>query len=187
MLRKDSYPKLYAGVDESNHGYDHEVFTIVVSPFKVDAEIYLTNKQTRVTEQNKAKRLWNPLQKRAYKYALVNRAHYEKYGQHQLIKEVVRELVTAIRPDYDTIEIFIDGHLTSQQRGATKREVAKIACLRYPEVGIHSVPKRKNKEGMFKTNYLLSTADSLANFLFRNYNTPDLERGGISRNRVSFN
>jgi len=187
MLKKDLYSKLFAGVDESRHGLDNEVFTIVVSPLAKDAERYLISKNTRINSKDKDKILWIPLQERDYRYALVNRSHYKKYGQHQLIKEITRELVASIKPEYNEIELYIDGDLTSKQRGAIKREVAKVAYIKYPEIGVHSIAKRRNKENKFETNYLLVTADSLANFLSRNYSPKELQEGEISRNRVLFN
>jgi hypothetical protein len=187
MLRRDYYPCLYAGVDESNHGYDHEVFTIVFSPFQEDTRISRIEKQVRVTKKNCAKRLWTPMRKRDYRYAMVDKVHYEKYGQHELIGKVTKELVRGISPDFDEIEVYIDGKLTEKQRGAIKRQVAGVSYLKDSDVGIHAMPKTKGRDGMFKSNCSVRTADTLSNFLFANYTTPELERGPISKKRVPFN
>ena len=186
MLKDESYQRLFAAIDESNHGFDNEIFAIVISPFQGDADFFQSTSQLRATRKTANQRLWIPLRKRDFRYAIVNRAHYEKYGQHQLIREVTRELVRGIEQEYGGLDLFIDGHLTSKQRGAVKREVAKVAFLKYPEIGIHSVPKRKDENKEFKANYLIQISDCLANYLFRNYTNPELEKGKISRRRVRF-
>ena len=188
--------RLFVAIDESNHGRDEEIFVAAFSNTPEFARyIKFTANQDQRREMAAKMRICPQLN---YLFCVVNREHYDLFGEHNVQKEVSRAFFDSLLCrgfEIDAADIYIDGDFKSYQREETREAVRKILNhereardkIPYPAVLVHASPKSIDRGGRVKANALLLLADFQSNKLFNasRYSTTD-KRGRYACKRVAF-
>lgn len=165
--------RLFVAIDESNHGRDEEIFVGAFS-FLQDLAEY-----TRVSGSvDKRRKLASNIHcgpSLDYRFCVVNRDSYGRFGEHNVHLEVARALYASfLDMEIDSSNLYLDGAFSMKQREDMREAVRKTlnedrgirAKIPYPAILVYSIPKRKRDDGI-KANTLLLFADHRANLLFR--------------------
>ncbi len=142
--------RLYCALDESNHDREKEIFVFAFSTSPEHAKISLTFESVRLRREGIEASVPKLLGALDYRFCVVSREHYQRIGSHNIPREVTLSFLRALDYSPEALEIFIDGGLSSVQRGALKKGVRKVIPIPYPAIGVHSVAKTRNCEGQVK-------------------------------------
>lgn len=156
---------VHYAVDESNHGREPEFFAAVSSKNLEDIEIYFDSKRIDNKEN-----LFRELYKRDFRFTIVRREHYFKYGYHDLIAHVTLSLFQGfpLKKEFNSnyLMFHIDGELKEKQKSLIRYLVSESTKIPSNHIEIRAVPKSTRKD---KSNNLIKLADSFSNFLYKNY------------------
>ncbi len=167
----------YIGIDESNHGRFPEIFVGVYSHFPSDTSI-------NFYERIKPPSLFARLAKRNWRYLIVSETDYKNFGPHEIKVYTATSLITALNPQENFLEIFVDGELRRKEREEIKEIITKTLNLTFLCVEVR--PLIKSRRGKYqKTNHITLLADSLANYLYRQKTLEELVSGKISKRKAS--
>jgi len=164
--------KIYIGVDETNHGAYPELFALVSSPFREDKIKTCKNK---IRKHSAVIQELYPYTQRDFRYSIIQKIHYDKYGHEGLIVNLVPRMISDLNlSDYFSAGIYIDGLLGETQKRSIEKILLANSSLK--EVRVTDVPKN----GKNKTIQIIAFADCIANFLqtkkFAELNKPPLSK-----------
>jgi len=180
--------RLFCALDESNHGRDEEIFVFAFTHQSEHAHIISTDFSTSKRRSDICMRIPKLYSSLDYRFCVVNRDHYKEFGCQNIPCLVSMVFIEEMNiSSLDRLDLYIDGELSSVQRGYIKKSINKATAIPYPAIGIHSIAKVKNRDGEIKTNTLLTFADYQSNFLFHQprYSTTDRE-GKYYPKRIPF-
>ncbi len=188
--------RLFVAIDQSNHGRDEEIFVAALS-YVPEFAAY-----TKFTANQRERRIMASEIKICphldYFFCVVNREHYDLFGNHNIPKEVSMAFFGSFLTrglEIDASDIYIDGELSAHQREDAKEAVRGVLNkgrgnndkIPYPAVSVHASPKNRKRDNTIKANKLLLFADLQANRLFNasRYSTTD-KHGRYACKRVVF-
>ncbi len=169
---------VHYAVDESNHGREPEFFAAVSSKNLEDIEIYFESKRIGNKET-----LFRELYKRDFRFTIVRREHYHKYGYHDLIAHVTLSLFQGFPINSNYLMFHIDGELREKQKSLIRHLVSESAKIHPRHIDIRAIPKSTRPD---KSNNLINLADSFSNYLYKNYLKDAFIRERLQEKIVNF-
>lgn len=156
---RDAFDTLEVSVDESNHGRFPEVFAAIFSFPLITQRVAPQREYQKI---RKAPILEAEILDKDYRFGVVERKHYEKYGSI-LVPRIVTQLVESFPFKTDYYRIFIDGALKPWQLSLIQKGVSEAVDTPQRNVYVEAVPKRTRTR---TSNYLVAVSDGLAGYLF---------------------
>jgi hypothetical protein len=158
--------KVFAGVDESNHGMYPEVFTAVFSKSRNDIVPFpkplpkLRNLKKINPQVHKTDFLG-----RDYSFLLATEQSYLNVHRNFLIGKIISSLLGENwgKEFGGKLELLVDGELNTPQITNSKSIIKEFCGLSYSQISINSGAR-------FDTTYLLvNLSDQLAYYFYKNY------------------
>jgi hypothetical protein len=148
--------KVLFGFDESNHGANPEVFSLVSSPYPTDIETVYH----KLRGQKVLSNLY-PYTERDMRYCVLSRGECKTFGLQKPLVHIIPFLFSTF-PIPEEAELYIDGALNFQEIDSIKKKISYQNNLSNLE--IICIPKLRNKS---KTVRIIAIADGIANYIFR--------------------